>query len=221
MWVCGHEAIHIGPYLQHIGIEGSSYDSCGVVGASASEGGGVAGVEVAGDKAWHYGYGTLVGEGLLYLGVAGSEVDGFVLLAVGEDKLAGVVEGGVVNELLYYQRAAALAIAEDGIFGLGRDILNEIDATQDARQLVKQVAHLLLQGCACHAVSDDGVDVTAVEVNDVAEQICVACVAFHCQLGDLDQVVGNGLEGGYNHNDWRGLCLYDGLYVTDAFYGTY
>ncbi len=48
--VGSHEAVYIGPYLQEVSVEGSGYQSCGIIRASATEVCDFAGVTVTRDK---------------------------------------------------------------------------------------------------------------------------------------------------------------------------
>ena len=139
--VGGHEAVHIGPYLQLVGIEGGGDDAGSVVGAAASEVGdltvcGVSGYE-AGDNRDPAASGESL-EGFLHkaVGDLGVEHD-LVFDPGGLDEVQGVVERCAVDESGDDAGGEPLAEAHDLEAGLLRKHLEHGDAVEEGLELVK------------------------------------------------------------------------------------
>ena len=133
-----HESIHVGPYLQHSGIQHSCYDAGCVVAAAASQVGHLAALGIGTDKAAHQ---THLGDGLpVVLDKPVGELRGQTVLAaldLGLDKRAAVIPLGVLDQRGNYTAADALAIGDDSGQGLGAKVMDEIDTLVDAAQLLQ------------------------------------------------------------------------------------
>ena len=148
--VGSHEAVDVGPYLEHLGIEGGSDDGSGVVRAATAQVGGLVAVAVAGYEARHdeYGLGCVIAtegaEGLLdeLRGELGVE-HVLALLILGAYEVAGIHAHAVLHQGGHDVRRQSLAVADDGILGLGTQVVDEVDTIVDAAQLVEELVYLI------------------------------------------------------------------------------
>ena len=140
--VGGHEAVHVSPYLQDVGIQGGGDDGGGVVGSSPSKVGGLIRVAVGRDESRqdsHAGYlrkrltdetrGEIAVERVL------------AIYPFGLDHRTAVHPFGAADQCGYYIAAQTLSIRDDDILGLLAQIVYQIDAEEDGAQLLKQRVH--------------------------------------------------------------------------------
>ena len=149
--VSRHEAIHIRPYLQYLGIQHGGDDGGGIVRTATPEVRRLVGVAVSGDEAGHHinlvcccataTYGT---EGLLHqllclLGVKHV----LTLFLLRTDKVAAVHADTVLHHRGHDVRTQSLTITDDGVFRLLREVVNQIDTVEDALQLVEELIYII------------------------------------------------------------------------------
>ena len=139
--VCGHEAVHVSPYLETVGVQGSCDDAGGVVGAAASEIGDLAGTGVCGYETGDDG--DLVasldaGEFLADEILGDFRVEDVLALDHGGlDELKRIVEERSRKERAHDHRGHPLAETHDLARGLGGQHAERVDAlVQRAQALV-------------------------------------------------------------------------------------
>ena len=140
----GHDAVHVGPYLDGLGGERAAEQGAGEIGAAAAQGGGDAGL-VRGDEAAHHRHLAQDGEreqrvlGALFNDcVLGS---GLLKLRVGDDDLARVHVGGVDAPFAEgrgdHAAGEALAITDDQVGDARGKFENRRQAAQNLIQGVE------------------------------------------------------------------------------------
>ena len=117
----------------------------------------------------------------------------------GFNKLSRVVELTSFDQFPYHARRKALTVAQDGIRNLGRGILDEEYAVQNAAQVLKERAEFFCQ----HAATTFGyhhIDQTVVDGHNVVNLTAIFFATFLSQRRCLHQLVGNAVEGRNHHN---------------------
>ena len=149
-----HETIDISPYLQHLGIEHGGDNRCRIVRAATSKVGGLVAVAVAGNEA---GYDVDLVRPVCCDTVATNRTEGFLHQLGGQvgvddvlahlvfcaDEVTAVHADTVLHHGCHDVRREALAIADDGVFRLLRQVVNEVDTIIDALQLVEEAVNIV------------------------------------------------------------------------------
>ena len=152
-----HETVHIGPYLQTLGIQGGGYDGGGVVAAAAAQVGDVARGAVAADETGHQRYLRQAGKGLAHQGIGGLAVEHMLaVLALGLDEVAGVEPLRVVHQGGHDAAAQTLTIAHDGVESLAAQVVYQVHTEENALQLVEKGVYLAEQGGALAGIAYHG-----------------------------------------------------------------
>ena len=221
-WVGRHEAIHIGPYLQHTGIQYCSDDAGCVVATASAQIGHLTAYGIGADKSAHQ---THLGNRLpVLLHQARRKVHGQAILSsldLSLDESTAVIPLGVLHQVGHDATADALSIRDYGCQRLGAKVTNQIYTLIDAAELLQEVMHDSQQRLPDIAVSNDSVDHILMPLSYLPERFLIQGVTFHCHLGCSYQLIGDTSQGTYNHDDRLLLSLYNSLYTQDTVYGTY
>ena len=212
-----HEAVHVGPYLQRLGIEGRGDDGRRIVGASAPQVGRDARLGVRGDKAARHGHLVVPRKRLAHAAVALVEIDhGLAALPPRAYDVARVIMAGTVDEGGADERREALAVGHDGVGRLGRQVLDEAHAVEDAFELAEMGRHVGRQGRAPprrhHALHH--VEVACFELLHGAPP---RGVAGGSRTRGADEGIRHAAQGRHHHHGRTARTLDNGLYVGYAF----
>ena len=237
--VGSHEAVHVGPYLQHLGIECSGNDGGGIVAAATPQVGRLMAVTVAGYETGYHSHRRLGcssvaaqrSKGLAHQTcrqlsikhVLDTMVGAHRRLLLSADEVAAVHAHATVDETCHDVRRQTLTVAHNGILGLLRKVVNEEHTGADAPQLVEQGIYPRQHGGTPRLVSEDGVYHLVVAVDDGIVVRAPLLAALLCHMGHGDEFVGDAVKGTHHNNDRppSGFCLNDLLQAKDAWHGTY
>ena len=215
-----HEAVHVGPDLQHLGIERRSDDAGGVVAAAAPQIGDLAALHVGGNEAAHDGH---LGQGLeRFLDQRDRALlsqDVTVALLGGLDEAAGVIPLGSFNHSGHDAGRDTLAVGHDGGLRLGRKVADEVNALVDALELVEQCMHRLHKGSTTLR-SYDSFDHGIVAPDHIAKRLGISPVAGNSLRRSADELVSDAAQGTHHDNHLLTLALHDALHILYAFHGT-
>ena len=149
--VGGHETIDIGPDLQHLSIQYGSKDRSGIVGTATSQVGCLVSVTVAGNEAGNDvdficcdRIATHTAEGLLdELGGLFGVDNMLALLLLCADEVAAVHTNTILHHRSNDMGTEALSIGYDGVFGLLRQIVNQVNTIVDTLQLIEELVYII------------------------------------------------------------------------------
>ena len=141
-----HEAVHICPYLQYLGIQHGSDDRCRVVRATTTEICRLMTVTVTGNKA-RYNINSFVVEFLERFfhqlrGQIGIN-NVFTLFLLRTDKVTAVHANTVLHHCSYDMRTQSLTIRNDGILCLLRQVVNQVHTIVDTLQLIEELVYII------------------------------------------------------------------------------
>ena len=143
--VGSHEAVHIRPDFQAVGIQRGGNDGGGVVRAAPSQVGHHPGALVRGNETGHQCKPWAVGKGFAHQPVGQFGVEHMLgVLLFGFDELARVQQF-CAGQPCGNQRRQAFAVAHDGVRRLLRQVFYQVYALENVLQFVEQLAHLALQ----------------------------------------------------------------------------
>ena len=143
-WVGSHKSIHIGPNLQHLGIQCCSNDGCCIIATATPQVSGLASILIATDKARHH---SNVGHILecianQLVGQIGHQ-SVLTIFLFSTNKIATIHASATLNQRCHNVRRETLAITYDRIFGFIRQVVNQIHAIIDTLQLFEELIHLV------------------------------------------------------------------------------
>ena len=212
--VCSHEAVHVGPYLQHTGIQGRSYDAGSIVAAASTEVRHLAALGIGTYEATDD-----ADLGHLLPGLTDKLVGQFAdqtILACLElclDELAAVEPFSAVNQCGNDAAADAFAVGDDGCLGLGAQVMDEVDTLIDAAQFLQQLAHLCQEAIAFLTRRQDGTNHLFVPDGYLLERLLVELVAVHSHLPCTNELVCDAAKGTDHDDDRFFLPFYNPFYA--------
>ena len=216
-----HEAVHVGPYLQRVGVESGCDDGGRIVRPAPSQVGHVACRHVGGNEARHQRTFGQVGKGATHQSVGQFLVEHMLgKLFFRLDELARVKPFGS-RQLGSNDRRNALAVAHDGIRRFLRQVFDEVDTLEDIFQLVQQFAHLMLQFHLLRTGRKSLSDHLHMAEYDFTETILVRGITSRRFAGSIYQLVRNASQSRNNHNHRLVCGLYYLFDAQNAFCGTY
>ena len=128
---------------------------------------------------------------------------------------------GVVQVLGDNRRRDQLAVGHDRVGGLLRQIADEIDALEDALELLEQAVYGLQYSHLLVDIVDHGVDHAVVAFHHLGIRVEIADIASNSLTRRCNQLVGNATQSRDYDDDALALCFDDFLDIQNAFYGTY
>ena len=139
-----HKAIHIGPYLQHFGIQCSCDDSCGIVRTAPSQIRSLHGISVTRNEARNHSHLWYVFESFLDKLVRQLRIQRVLsVLLFRTDEITAVHALAALDEHCYDVRTQAFAIAHDGSLRLLAQVMNQVYTIVDTLQLVEELVYLI------------------------------------------------------------------------------
>ncbi|CDB12074.1 unknown [Bacteroides sp. CAG:633] len=217
----GHEAVHIGPDFQTVGIERSGHNGCRVVRTSAAQVGHDARRLVGSNEARYQRTAGQFAEGLTHqaIGLVGIE-NVFREFLFCLDELTRVAPFGPC-QTCRNERRQAFAIAYDGVAGLLRQVFYQVYALKDVLQFVEQLAHFALQGHLLFACRNNFLHHLDVAVDYFLEFVLVRSVACRCQPRGIEQLISNAAQGRYDNDDRLVDRFHYFLHTQDTACGSY
>jgi len=136
-----HEAIHIGPYLQAVGLQCGSNNCSRVVRPTPSEIGHFACIFVGRDESGHQSnFRSQFPKCITYQFIGQFRIqDMLALLLFGLDEVARIEPLGPINKGCDDARRNALAIADNSSQCLGRQVADKVESLIDAAQFGQQL----------------------------------------------------------------------------------
>ena len=200
-WVGRHETIHIGPYLEHVGIQCCSDDAGRVVTSAPSQVGDFAAFRIGTDETRHKAHLRYLAPSLTHETIGQFACQQATsALHFGLDELATVIPFGTPYEGGHNTAADAFAIADDGRQRLRTEIADEIHTLVDTAQFLKQSFNHSPERIAVATGRNHRVYHHLMTLGHLPERFLVKGVAFHSPMGSAYQLVGNTPQGTHHHN---------------------
>ena len=219
--VGSHETIHVGPYFQQFGVQGSGNDSGGIVRSASTQVGHFARLAVARYETAHDGDARVAREVAYDVRVGGLEVTHVLVEHLdGLDKFAAIYPLGIGDDLRHDAAGDALAVTHHGTERLGRQLADEEDATIDVVQFLEGLADeefdirqgLSVQQTIHHII---------VALADELKVLRVGLIARGGFVGCSDEPVGDTTQGRNDHDDRFLTFFYNLLDILDACNGAH
>ena len=116
-WIGSHKSVNVGPYLQHLGIQRSSYDGCSIVATASSQVCCLASIFIATDESRHHSHIGHVLESLANQSVSKLSCQAMLaVLLLSADKVAAVHSLAAFYHCGYDVRRESLTVTNYSIF---------------------------------------------------------------------------------------------------------
>ena len=220
-WIGSHEAIDIGPYFKHVGIQSSSNNRSSIVRTATSQVSHFASFGIATDESAEHNdrvgtRETLTNEWIGEVEVA--DVFGEDLLCLDDfttiDMLSILDDGG--NDAARY----TLAVADNRTKGAGRKFADQEDTFVDVLQFAERLVEKQLDAFELLTFKQAGNNVEMTFEYEL-EFIAEGLVANRRFLSSSNETVGNSTKGTDNDNDRFGATFDDLFYILDACNGAH
>ena len=196
-----HEAIDIGPDFELRGIESGSQDSCRIIRSPTPQIGDIAIAFVGGDESRNDGYTRQWIKTGFHQPVGLLEIDNvFTTLHLCLDEPTGIVMLGPVDNPADNQRGETLAVADNRVEGLYRQVFNERHAFENISQLIEQRLYERQKFVSLMRI-DSAMYHGNVPIYDFTKTVFISITAFHCDFGRANEFIGYSPQRRNHYNN--------------------